>query len=86
MTLTDAIRQFRSVAEATTSANVGARTTGGLPFYGRRGLATLERERKQRMKRRRKCAGYDPKCRDAEWEVKAPIGGVAMLRRTGPIG
>ncbi len=86
MTLTDAIRHFRSVAEATTSSMVGSRTVGGEVFYGRRGLATLERERKQRMKRRRKCAGYDPKCRDAEWEVKAPVGGVAMLRRSGPVG
>lgn len=82
MSLTDSIRRFRSIDEATTSAMLGSRTTGGLPFYGRRGLATIERERKERMKRRRKCKGYDPKCRDKEWEVPAPVGGVALLRRS----
>jgi len=84
VTLTEAVRRFREMDEATTTANIGARTTGGLPFYGRRGLAVIERERKRRMKRQRrsKCKGYDPKCRDKEWEVPAPVGGVAILRRS----
>lgn len=83
--LKEAIRWFRELDEATTSAMIGSRTTTGLPFYGRRGLATLERERQARMKRRKKCKGYDSKCRDKEWEVPAPVGGVALLRRQ-PLG
>jgi hypothetical protein len=87
MTLTDAIQRFRNVDEATTSAMVGSRTASGEVFYGRRGLATVERERQERMRRqKRKCKGYDPECRDAEWDVPVPVGGVAMLRRTGPVG
>jgi hypothetical protein len=80
--LTDAIRRFRSIAEATTSAMVApARTAQGSTFFGLRGLAQVERERKARMGRAKKCKGYDPKCRDKEWEVQAPTGGVALLRR-----
>lgn len=56
----------------------------GLPFYGIHGLAQIEKDRKARMRRQKKskCKGYDPKCRDKEWEVPAPTGGVALLRRS----
>ena len=65
---------------ATDTSDLGWLTDKGHPFYGRAGLKQIERERKARMTRK-KCKGYDPKCRDAEWEVPAPVGGVAMLRR-----
>jgi len=52
--------------EATTSGMVGPHMTGLVV----------------RPRRKLKCKRYDPKCRDAEWEAQAPIGGVAMLRRT----
>lgn len=35
-----------------------------------------------RQRRKLKCKGYDPKCRDAEWDVPVPVVGIAMLRRT----
>lgn len=61
---------------------VGATTTNtGLPFYGIHGLAQIEKDRKTRMRRQKKCKGYDPKCRDREWEVPAPTGGVNLIRR-----
>lgn len=66
MILSDAIRRFRAVAEATTSTSVGAFMTG--PAV--------------RQRRKLKCKGYDPKCRDAEWDVPVPVVGIAMLRRT----
>ena len=52
--------------EATTSASVGAFMKG--PAV--------------RPRRKLKCKGRDTKCRDAEWEVQMPVGGIAMLRRT----
>jgi len=65
VTLAGAVRRFRAIrTEATTSGMVGAFMKG--PAV--------------RPRRKLKCRGYDPKCRDAEWE--APVGGVAMLRRT----
>lgn len=67
---------------ATDTSDLGWLTDKGNPFYGRKGLKQIERERQARMKRKKKCKGYDPKCRDAEWEVPAPIGGVALLRRS----
>lgn len=85
MKLSEAIAEFRRISEATTSSSIATRTTDGrFPFFGKSGLAAIERERRERMKRAKKskCKGYDPECRDKEWEVKAPIGGVALLRRS----
>jgi len=84
VSLTDAVQRFRSIAEATTSAMVApTHTASGLPFFGKAGLKQVERERQERMKTQKtKCKGYDPKCRDKEWEVPALAGGVAPLRRT----
>ena len=84
MKLSEAIAEFRRLNEATTSSAIATRTTGGLPFFGKAGLATIERERRERMRRAKKtkCKGYDPECRDKEWEVQAPVGGVALLRRS----
>jgi hypothetical protein len=69
------------VVEATTSASFPTQTTSGTTFYGRRGLATIEKERRSRMTRQNasKCKGYDPKCRDKDWEVPVPIGGAGLL-------
>ncbi len=67
---------------ATDTSNLGFLTRQGNPFYGRAGLKQIERERQARIKRKKKCKGYDPECRDAEWEVPAPVGGVALLRRS----
>jgi hypothetical protein len=68
---------------ATDTSDLGWLTDRGNPFYGRRGLKALEKERQARMKRsKNKCKGYDPACRDKEWEVPAPVGGVALLRRS----
>lgn len=71
---------------ATTTRHIPRRTEKGRPFFGIRGLGAIERERQERMRRakkaKKKCKGYDPECRDKEWEVRAPIGGVAMLRRS----
>lgn len=68
MSLADAIKQFRDIDEATTSASVG-------PFMTPLGFPRAKKRRKL------KCKGYDPKCRDQEWEVPAPTGGVTLLRR-----
>ena len=88
MNLTAAIEHFRNLPEATTSAMVApTHTTSGSPFFGKAGLARIEKERKQRIKAQKtKCKGYDPKCRDKEWEVPAATGGVGalgLLKRTG---
>jgi hypothetical protein len=81
--LSDAIQRFRSIDEATTSSMLGLTTSNtGFPFYGMRGLAQVEKDRKTRMRKQKKCKGYDPKCRDAEWEVPARTGGVSLLRRS----
>ncbi len=86
MELAEAIARFRELAEATTTASIPHSTAPGLPFFGVRGLRQIEKERKARSKRgKKKCRGYDPECRDKEWEVKAPVGGVALLRRS-PVG
>jgi len=71
------------VVEATTTANVGSRTDRGNPFFGRRGLQVIEKQRKERMRKQAasKCKEYDPKCRDKEWEVPVATGGVNLLRR-----
>jgi hypothetical protein len=73
------------VVEATTSASFPTQTSSGTTFYGRRGLKVIEKERQTRMARQSssKCAGYDPKCRDKEWEVPAATGGVnlSLIRR-----
>lgn len=71
------------VVEATTTANVGSRTDRGNPFFGRRGLQIIEKQRKERMRRQTasKCKHYDPKCRDKEWEVPVAVGGVNLMRR-----
>lgn len=83
MKLSEAIAEFRRITEATTSTSIATRTTDGrFPFFGKAGLAAIERERQDRMKRKKKCKGYDPKCRDKEWEVPARTGGVALLRRS----
>lgn len=66
MSLTDAVARFRELGEATTSASVG-------PFM--KGLAVGKRPRPCKKDR------YDPACRDKEWEVPAPVGGVSLLRR-----
>lgn len=66
--LSDAIKLFRDVNEATTSSMVGPHMTPlGLP--------------KGQKRRKLKCKGYDPKCRDQEWEVPTPTGGITLLRR-----
>ena len=67
MNLSAAVARFREIDEATTSMSVG-------PFM--KGLAV------GRQPRPCKKAGYDPACRDKEWERPVPIGGVALLRRT----
>ena len=88
MNLASAIERFRAIGEATTSAMVApTHTTAGSPFFGKEGLRRVEKERQQRIKAQKKsCKGYDPKCRDKEWEVPASTGGVTgvgILRRTG---
>ena len=83
MKLSEAIAEFRRINEATTSTSIASRTETGLPFFGKAGLRAIERERRERMKRsKKKCKGYDPKCRDKEWEVQMPVGGVNLLRRS----
>jgi hypothetical protein len=73
----------RVVGEATTSGMVGRTSVGGLPFYGFNGLDQIERDRKKRLKNKnRPCRPGDVECRDKEWEVPAPTGGVTLLRRT----
>lgn len=65
------------IVEATTSASFA-------PFFGRRGLVSIERARKDRLQKSKsdKCKTYDPECRDAEWEVPAAnAGGLPLLRR-----
>lgn len=62
-------------AGATSTANVGMRTDHDDPFFGLRGLDAIEKERKKRKK-----LGTSQKA----WEVQAPIGGVALIRRSGP--
>lgn len=81
MDLDAAISAFRNLPEATTSGMVApTRTTSGSPFFGKAGLARIEKERQQRIKAQKtKCKGYDPKCRDKEWEVPAQTGGVGGL-------
>ena len=75
----------RIVEGATTSGSVGSHTVGGLVFYGRKGLRQIEKDRRRRLKTSNQpCKGYDPECRDKEWEVPAPTGGVTLLRRTSP--
>ena len=75
--------------ESTTSASFPTQTTSGTTFFGRRGLATIEKERRSRMTRQSasKCRGYDPKCRDKDWEVPVPNGGAGLplLKRSSII-
>jgi len=69
MNLSDAVARFREIDEATTAAAVG-------PFM--KGLGAGKRPKPC------KADGYDPACRDKEWEVPAPTGGISLLRRTAP--
>lgn len=76
---------YDRIVEATTTAMIARGTIGGLPFYGFDGLDQIEKDRKKRLKtKNRPCRPGDVKCRDKEWEVPAPTGGVALLRRSAP--
>ena len=66
MSLTDAVARFRAVDEATTTASIGRYLTG---------LAVGKRPKPCKKK------GYDPKCRDKEWERPTLRGSISLLRR-----
>jgi len=85
--LGEAIAEFRRLTEATTSSAIASRTDTGQPFYGLAGLRQIEKERRAHMKKakNKKCKGYDPKCRDLEFEVPMSTGGISLIRRS-PVG
>jgi len=73
------------VQGATTTANIGLRTISGLPNFGQRAFAAMEKKRKNQRGCYEK-AGFSRKEQEKCDEIPTPVGGVVLLKRTSLLG